>query len=147
MIREYVAMWREIKHRNGISTALEDLLLAKGVEGVGGPLPDGMERGEPKLCFQNAGRLAFDGWTYCEGLAIRESLGLPLAHAWVLDDDGKVVDPTWDRPEETHYLGVVVPFESYRRAVLRHKVWGVLDTGLGLNMELISELMEADNAI
>ena len=78
------------------------------------------DRGEPKQCFANAENLAVfhDELTYVEGLATR--LGaIPIPHAWCVDADGRVVEPTWlPDPEcdsippvgQWEYLGV--PFKT-----------------------------------
>jgi hypothetical protein len=100
-----------------------------------------VKRGKQKACFENAGQLALAGWPYAEGYAVRPSLGIPLPHAWVLDGEGRVVDPTWEHPETCHYMGIVVPHDAYLKALVRNRVWGVLDTGLGPDMQLIRELM------
>lgn len=141
MIREYLEQWRAMKIANGMVAPLEDLVLAKGIEVLGQPLPEGFKRGKLKACFANAGKLALKGWPYVEGYAASKSLALPMPHAWVLDGEGGVVDPTWEHPEDCHYMGVLVPPQAYARALVRNRVWGVLDTGLGPDMILLRELM------
>lgn len=74
------------------------------------PLPASIERGEMRMCYQNASLLAMyrDDLTYVEGFA---HCGLiPVEHAWCVDAQGNVIDPTWDNPEECQYLGV--PFKT-----------------------------------
>lgn len=56
-------------------------------------------------CYQNAYRLMDNrSMTYCEGYAAIKGLGIPIAHAWVVDSDGFVIDPTWK--DGTEYFGV-----------------------------------------
>lgn len=48
-------------------------------------------------CFENALELAVEagGLAYAEGYALPGVGDLPTAHAWCVDADGCVVDPTW----------------------------------------------------
>jgi hypothetical protein len=49
-------------------------------------------------------------WRCAEGYAIKDRRMLMLVpHAWVLDDEGRVVDPTWG-PPGVAYFGVVFHF-------------------------------------
>ncbi|GAA2672702.1 hypothetical protein GCM10010400_38450 [Streptomyces aculeolatus] len=62
-------------------------------------------------CYDNAARTARAhrdrGLIYAEGFATTH--GFPLPHAWCVDPDGGVVDPTWDQPDPTTaYLGVAL---------------------------------------
>jgi len=72
-------------------------------------LPVHVARGEPRQCFYNAfvAMMDNDGLTYCEGFACGDSEFAHL-HAWCIDEDGVVVDPTWESGVE--YVGV--PFSS-----------------------------------
>lgn len=55
-------------------------------------------------CYKNSYELMLRGpYTYCEGYAIKKGL-IPLEHAWVIDQEGNVIDPTWDG--ECEYFGV-----------------------------------------
>lgn len=58
------------------------------------------EKGRLKECFRNAYRKAIDHpeLTYVEGYATVN--GLPVHHAWLLDPDGNVQDPTWREPTD-----------------------------------------------
>src|SRR4249919_2170558 len=72
-----------------------DFMIAHGVEFPFGPSSFEGPRGEKHGCFMNALHLAHDNptsLTYCEGkIAIH---GVPLDHAWCIDANGFVVDPT-----------------------------------------------------
>lgn len=81
-------------------------------------LPRGVRPGEPRRCFDNAVGLALRSsalYTYAEGYAInRWVAGHPVHHAWCIDREGFVVDPTWDNGAD--YLGV--PFsQGYVRLI------------------------------
>jgi hypothetical protein len=61
-------------------------------------LPTGVEYGTAKECFANAFRLVAyaqeERFLYCEGYAYTPGL-IACEHAWVITQEGKVVDPTW----------------------------------------------------
>lgn len=59
-------------------------------------------------CFRNSYLCLQPGQTYCEGYAAPKGTGFPLEHAWILDVDGRVIDPTWETG--TDYFGV--PFNE-----------------------------------
>jgi len=70
-----------------------------------------LHKGQPKHCFYNAYRLAAASryqsrYTYVEGYAARL---IPVHHAWVIDRDGNVIDPTWNG-QGTAYFGI--PFRT-----------------------------------
>lgn len=59
------------------------------------PLPSQYPSMTPKECFANAQQLVLEngsGLIYCEGYALGV---IPVLHAWCLDSDGNVIDPTW----------------------------------------------------
>ena len=87
---------------------------------LGSQLPPDVPRDEAGMCYRNAAQLAeTEGWTYVEGVAASERLGIAMFHAWCLDDDGRVVDPTWEEPEQCVYWGI--PFaEDFVYELLRH---------------------------
>lgn len=103
-------------------------LKEKGQEWTAAPLPETVERGEPKACFMNATHafLQRDDLDYCEGVGFIPSLpGFAFLHAWCVDAAGHVVDPTWDAPETCRYYGVRFPRKAYTRHIFRAKVYGV----------------------
>ena len=87
-------------------------------------------RGTPKECYANAAHLAI--WnkklTYCEG---QVHTIMPIEHAWCIDEDGVVVDPTLDtdgRVGDIHgYFGVPFRTDYLKRALMANKVYGLLD--------------------
>jgi hypothetical protein len=60
-------------------------------------------------------------------------------HAWNIDENDTVIDPTWRYPERSIYRGVVIPDATLRRELAKNKVYGVLDTGM-INIKLVEEL-------
>ena len=66
-----------------------------------------------KGCFDNAYRLARrrpSKFRYVEGYALNY---IPLEHAWVVNEHGEVLDPTWDEHSTigSAYCGVVIPLK------------------------------------
>lgn len=90
--------------------SFEELILDCGVEMSYAPLPNNIDRGSPKNCYYNCFELLREhpDLTYCEGYAMSEDLPLPLFHAWLIDEDGNVIDPTWKSGDA--YFGV--PFNT-----------------------------------
>jgi len=69
--------------------------------------PKGMRKGRAGSCFINALLLAMDehfSYTYVEGYGCSE--GHFVHHAWCINDNGEVLDRTWDKPEECSYFGI-----------------------------------------
>lgn len=90
--------------------------------------------GIPNGCFYNAMALAMDtALTYVEGVARRQNSPLDLEHAWCVDTDGRIYDPTWD-PPGIAYFGVpfcteYVKFRFNRQYETRKTVGSLILTG------------------
>ena len=106
-----------------------ELLVAEGT--VYEPLlwsDAGLEKGEFKVCYRNAGRLVMnrpDRYVYVEGLAVLSVVPLPVEHAWVYDLElERAVEVTWAEvgPE---YLGLPITFDFLRGMTLLTGVWGL----------------------
>lgn len=76
---------------------------------------DDVPDGEPQSCFANAAELALahpDKYTYVEGYACTQQTGVCMAHAWVEDEQGRIIDNTWSILESapnhagSHYYGI-----------------------------------------
>ena len=108
-------------------------MLENGRDYEYGPASFAGPRGEPKQCFMNATHLALNdpALTYVEG---KVGLIIPIDHAWCIDADGMVVDPTlapavadgsFDRV--SGYFGVPFRTEYLRKAIFRNNNYGLLD--------------------
>jgi hypothetical protein len=88
--------------------------------------PKKIKQGEMKQCYTNAGRLALDddNYTYCEGFASTKQFGIPFAHAWCIDKQGKVVDPTWK--DGASYFGIKFSTDFLKQTILKTKTWGLI---------------------
>ena len=113
----------------GVHT-MAGLILKYGVMMSGSPRPADVPKEEKQMCFGNALHLALKrNWLYVEGYA--ESV-MPLQHAWCIDDEGRVVDPTWEDAEDRAYLGIPMDPQFVVRLVCEQNYYGVL--GLDYHM-------------
>jgi hypothetical protein len=92
-------------------------------------LPRGVRMGVPRQCFRNAVRLALRRpglYSYVEGYAVNTLVaGYPVAHAWCIDQEGFVVDSTWD--EGADYFGVPFQVEYVRRMGGARRDYSLID--------------------
>lgn len=83
-----------------------------------------------KECYYNSQFVAisFPEFTYVEGMAVPEQVGLPIDHAW-LELNGKVVDVTWRPwvcgviPKGCEYYGVPLTRKQVWANVRAHGTW------------------------
>ncbi|MEG4007674.1 hypothetical protein QUA41_17440 [Microcoleus sp. Pol11C1] len=87
--------------------SFEELALECGRVMEPKPLPKTIKPGQPRLCYANCQQLALKNrnLTYVEGYAMAQGVSIPLHHAWLLDANGYVIDPTWETPG-CCYLGI-----------------------------------------
>jgi hypothetical protein len=85
-----------------------------------------VKRGPMGECYANATHMALGPprMRYVEGYAVNGDFSIPLAHAWNLDEDGLVVDPTWAAGHD--YFGVEIPRQAIIETTLETGVYGVL---------------------
>jgi hypothetical protein len=137
-LRDCVAQRAGLFRKLGHPALLDEFILRNGAVQQGEPLMKGIKRMPLKQCFANAAQVTLErGWFYVEGYAASATIGIPLLHAWNVTPDGKLVDVTWRTPETTQYLGVPFNKEAMSRWLVKLRHYGLLDTGLGLNVELM----------
>lgn len=86
----------------------------------------GGPHGRPHQCYANASRAAMDdpNKTYVEGYVTVH--GVPIEHAWTVDKQGNVMDPTIRDPKGIGgYYGVPIKTDYLVATMLRTKVFGV----------------------
>lgn len=141
--RDYAAMLVEGIERGvwkrpegAIYAGRDEVLTRHGrlFEWAPGTVPADVGEAAPGMCYREAGMLATtepERFTYCEGYACDVG-GMPVAHAWVVDREGRVIDPTWEGfveergTEEREYFGVAISYERVYAAMIRTQTWGVL---------------------
>lgn len=109
---------------------LTDLVLTLGTGFHGNERPDWCEQMEPNQCYANCNELVVmaENLTYYEGWAMTDRIILPVLHAWVVDETGKVIDPTWDHPENAAYFGVPLDWRIRMESNERSGYNAVLDS-------------------
>ncbi len=114
---------------------LARFILRNGTLREGAERPTHIPKMKDKECFCNATHLALENsrtLRYVEGYAL-SSIGMPVHHAWCETRSGVVVDPTWRDPALCSYMGVRLDTKQLLRWMNTLGVYGVLDTGTGLN--------------
>ena len=94
----------------------------------------------PKQCFMNATHAALEhrDLTYVEGFAYNGLL--PIHHAWLVDDNGVVHDPTWASMQEREgqediYIGIPFKTDWLLRHITEKETYGVYgEWGEGLKL-------------
>jgi hypothetical protein len=114
----------------GASNGYARLMLALGRPFKAQPLPSGFTLGTVGQCFANAGSLALNNpsLTYVEGLA--DCGFLPTAHAWCVDAEGRVIDPTWRDCATASYFGIPVQWDALHEHLDHTGYWGLFDGAL-----------------
>jgi hypothetical protein len=121
-------------------------VLAYGIPYIPAAMPDDVTPGERGSCFSNAFRLARDrpDLRYVEGYAtVREAASWLYRHAWCVDLDNHVVDPTpgWGTTALPRALrGVVLPLEI-AEPFATERSRGTLDEGMHDHIDLLAQLL------
>lgn len=120
-LRDYLELLKRANDGRGY----EAFVLEHGRVFKSQALPKRFKRGKLGLCFMNAAKLMQDTYAelyYVEGWA---SNIIPMHHAWVVDSDGNVIDPTWSEPESRVYFGVPFKQGYLTRVLVLSKTWGI----------------------
>ena len=87
--------------------------------------PKGIKKGRDKQCFRNAYRLMDRcGYRYVEGFVM--ACGIPIHHAWVIDEKDNVIETTWAEVGQAYY-GIEFDEKFINTVVLETRTYGVLD--------------------
>lgn len=138
-LQEYLFKMTEMMtniHRKGNTPlqyyCIEHAVLELGKFHTSQELPKPYKYRKQKLCFQNAYQLADSTYnlTYVEGVA---TIGLvPVHHAWCVDGNDMVIDPTW-RPDnhfkykDWAYCGIKFNIEFVNKIILSKGTYGIFD--------------------
>jgi len=133
ILEDMVSKWAAIGH-----PALIERFVLRNGEGFGGSsLPVGVRLVQPKECFRNAYTLCLErGYRYFEGFGLPSPDLFPMQHAWVVDDDGRVIDNTWRTPEIAEYIGVEITRRDLMRQTSERGYYGVL-AGVMVNIDYL----------
>lgn len=131
-----LAHLEELKQLGVLTRAVSVIMNQGRFWDVKDDLPHGVRRGREKYCYKNAALLAMDeeNYTYVEGYAvISKELPVPLEHAWVVDNNGLVVEVTWEKPG-SEYFGI--PFNSCYlvEQLFKNRVYGLLNYANSLKL-------------
>jgi hypothetical protein len=100
-------------------------------------------KGERKACFENClkGLLRYPNLNYCEGFAISDDIGIAVSHAWLVNNDGELIDPTWvgKQFKGSTYFGVVFTDDFVREIAQKTKCYGILDNDYMNGHQLLRE--------
>jgi hypothetical protein len=78
------------------------------------------------------------GFIYCQGLACAFDNSW-VEHAWVVDRDGLVIDPTWPwRGPDVEYVGVCFDGKSLAQEQLRNRVFGISNETLAARLAMVA---------
>lgn len=97
--------------------------------------PTWLRIGQARDCFNNATAYAAvrdDVW-YAEGYALQPELLFPVQHAWLVDRDGQVIDPTWKDTRDHAYFGIAFK----RDFVCEQLVKNGQNAGILVNLNLL----------
>jgi hypothetical protein len=124
--REYCDLLARTYHNNfrGSYTPI-DYILKHGQSWGPRVFPDHIQQGPEHQCFKTSALLAIkhDNLRYVEGFATSV---IPMPHAWLVDSDGNVIDPTWDKTYGDDYFGVEIPTQTLLKVILKTDQYGVL---------------------
>lgn len=125
MVQQRKSMWKG-RTPSTQYLCIENFVLQHGQEFQWAPCPDEFRGGEMKECFKNAYQLfiSHEKIRYVEGYARRIEVPLVTLHGWCIDENGKVLDPTW---EGDWYFGVVFDLDYVSAVLLARNKYGVLD--------------------
>ena len=131
-LRQYLEAQKSAFHSLGPNPLL-DFMLKHGRDYPIGPHSFSLPRRKQGQCYMNASNLAFDlpHLTYVEGKVALYGVGID--HAWCVDEEGVVVDPTLDLDKDGKmdriggYFGVPFRTDYVRKAAIINRVYGLLD--------------------
>lgn len=126
-LKQESAGWLMLKANPG-AWLRQEFVVRKGKEYVGRPLPAKYPKMASKHCFHNAGQLVRRrrNLRYVEGFITDDGMPMTIHHAWVIDAEDGVIDPTLATPETWQYMGVAFTADEYRAARIGRKTPALL---------------------
>lgn len=112
--------------KSGMAKTTFSLVAKLGMNFKTAPKLEWVELGPPKNCFENATLFAVGrNLAYVEGfIAVH---GVPIHHAWCVNFQGDVIDPTIPDPERWEYFGIPMSIDFVLDTAEQTQMYGVLD--------------------
>ncbi|MBW4599714.1 MAG: hypothetical protein KME29_08870 [Calothrix sp. FI2-JRJ7] len=87
-------------------------------------------KGTPKNCYENCFNIIRkrQDLIYCEGYASDDIVTFVFTHAWLINDKGEVVDPTWQDASNVVYFGAAFNRDFVIDFVTKFKEYGILES-------------------
>jgi len=104
-----------------------------------------LKHGKPRECFNNATAFAAvrDDVFYAEGYAVGPELVMPVHHAWLVNLNGRVIDPTWIDIGDHAYFGIAFD----RSFIVKQLAVNGGQAGILVNLHLIRRSLRDRGAI
>lgn len=117
--------WNILLMQAAAGERLSELLVQKGIFWGQSDVAPAAVRGPARVCFQTAAQqaMATADLVYVEGYGCTDTIPLPIHHAWLLQPDGRVQDPTWGGG--VCYAGIPVAVEVLERCAAETGYWGL----------------------
>lgn len=98
--------------------------------------------GKPKLCFMNAYHYASKhSLEYVEGFVMIPNIPFLIHHAWCCEmGDNTPIETTIKDNTGYEYYGIEFDLYTVEKQLMKNKVYGILDTGYGLNIDLMKDM-------
>jgi hypothetical protein len=133
-LNQVYGMRKNSKPKGFKYAGMEDMVLKHGQffepPKKGDKLPKGCQKGEAKDCYRNSMNNMMmnpDDYTYVEGYATIDIMsGFGISHAWLVDKEGNVIDPTWEPGVGTSYFGIKLNKDFVLDTILRTEMAGVI---------------------
>jgi hypothetical protein len=137
ILKQEIKMWDKIGH----PAIMQKYVLDNGRAFNKVELSDRL--GKPKLCFMNAAHEVWDNpdYEYVEGYMILSTIPILIHHAWVYDKKRNVAIEVTTKDVGDAYYGVTFSKSDLNKWLLKSGVYGILDTGVGLNIELMKKYL------
>ena len=122
--------------------SIEEAVLRHGRQWIAQRRPKGYAaKLANRMCFKNAFSLVqwgADDLVYVEGYACPPD-GIPVLHAWAVDPDGKVIDPTWTQAHvaQADYFGIAFDIEWLIGHMVKTETYGVFGGSYASLAEII----------
>jgi hypothetical protein len=140
-LRRETEGWRYLNANLG-AWLMQEFVVRKGIEYPARALPPGYPKMQAKYCFANAAYLQ-RRWPgrklrYCEGFVSRPRLPISIHHAWIIDAEDQIIDPTLETPSEYEYLGVPYTMARYHAEMHQRRTLSLfLDDAGAVNFKFL----------